>query len=297
MVAQIAHRGPDESNIYCDGAAGLAHARLSIIDVAGGQQPMRNPSTGATIVFNGEIFNYVELRDELVARGYTFRTRSDTEVILKMYEEYGEACVQAFNGQWAFAIWDPRQHHLFLSRDRLGVRPLFYAKVGGDFIFASEIKALLLHPTLTPVIDLEALDEVFTFWTTLPPHTIFRGVFELTPGHNLLVSARGVIDTTYWQLDYPEPPPDQDEQAVTEELGHLLTDAVRLRLRSDVPVGAYLSGGLDSSLTAALIKQHTSTPLETFSVVFGDPEYDERAPTGGRRSSRHAPRERLLRQR
>ena len=275
MISAIAYRGPDERGVYCDDEVGLAHARLSIIDVADGQQPMKSPESGITVVFNGEIFNYLELRAQLVARGHRFRTRSDTEVVLRMYEEYGEACVEAFNGQWAICIWDPRRRQLFLSRDRLGVRPLFYARAGGDFLFASEIKALLQHPGLVPEVDLDALDEVFTFWATLPPRTFFRGISELAPGHNLRVTAEGVSETTYWQLDYHESAPDQDEKLLTEELASLLTDAVRIRLRSDVPVGAYLSGGLDSSLTAALIRRHSDTLLETFSVTFEDREFDE----------------------
>ncbi len=275
MVGEIAYRGPDESSTYCQGAVGLAHARLSIIDIAGGQQPMRSPETGVVLVFNGEIFNYLELREQLVARGHRFRTRSDTEVVLRMYEESGEACVRAFNGQWALAVWDPRQQQLFLSRDRLGVRPIFYAQAGDDFIFASEIKALLCHPALTAAIDLEALDEVFTFWTTLPPRTAFRGVYELPAGHNLRVTAQGLREETYWQLEYPESFSAANEASISEELESLLADAVRLRLRADVPVGAYLSGGLDSSLTAALIRRQGDAALETFSVTFGDPDYDE----------------------
>src|SRR5208282_1894855 len=188
MVYALSHRGPDGQGVHIDGEIGLGHARLSIIDLAGGKQPMSNPEGTIWITFNGEIFNYVELRAGLVNRGWCFTTKSDTEVILRLYEERGEDCVHELNGQWAFAIWDTRQNKLFLSRDRMGVRPLFYACTADRFLFASEIKALFAGSTdLNRRIDLEALDQIFTFWVTLPPKTAFEGISQLPPGHSMIV--------------------------------------------------------------------------------------------------------------
>jgi asparagine synthase (glutamine-hydrolysing) len=278
MIGRLRHRGPDGMGVHTDGPVGIAHARLSIIDVAGGQQPMANTDGTLWITFNGEIFNYVELREALEARGRTFATRSDTEVILKAYEEKGEACVHDFNGQWAFAIWDVRRRRLFLSRDRLGVRPLFYARTAGGLVFGSAITSLLAHPDVPRELDLRGLDEVFTFWCTLAPRTVFRGVQELPPGHSMIADDAGHIRIApYWRLDYaPLAEAPRDPEVAAEELRALLGDATRIRLRADVPVGTYLSGGLDSTVVAALSKRFTSSRLRTFSVVFDDPEFDER---------------------
>mgnify|MGYP003335005361 FL=1 len=228
-----------------------------------------------SITFNGEIFNYVELREDLIRKGHRFQTQSDTEVIVHLYEEKGEDCVQYLNGQWAFAIWDSRSERLFLSRDRVGVRPLFYAKTAEGFVFGSEIKSLLVVPSVHRAIDLEALDELFTFWVTLPPRTIFSDVSELPPGHSLIFHRGDVQIQPYWRLDYnPSSGPKTEEEA-REGLLELLLDATRIRLRSDVPVGAYLSGGLDSTVIAALVKKLGTTHLRTFSVAFEDKEFDE----------------------
>jgi len=280
MLYTIRHRGPDDTGVYLDSAAALGHARLSIIDLSGGAQPMHNEDGSLWIVFNGEIFNYLELRAELIARGHRFATRSDTEVILHLFEDYGDSCVSRLNGQWAFAIWDARNRSLFLSRDRLGVRPLFFASPGDSFVFASEIKALFAHPAVPRELDLRALDEIFTFWHTLPPRTAFRGISELPPGHSATFARGRVSVTPYWDLDYTSAPVTSpngrnQEQSLAEELLHLLKDATRLRLRSDVPVGAYLSGGLDSTLIAALVKDSGAARLTTFSVRFQDSELDE----------------------
>ena len=183
MVAALSHRGPDGRGVHVDGEIGLGHARLSIIDLAGGKQPMSNPEGTIWISFNGEIFNYVELRSGLMDRGWRFTTKSDTEVILRLYEEMGEDCVHELNGQWAFAIWDARQGKLFLSRDRMGIRPLFYAQTTERLLFASEVKALFASGAdLDRRIDLQALDQIFTFWVTLPPRTAFEGISQLPPG-------------------------------------------------------------------------------------------------------------------
>jgi asparagine synthase (glutamine-hydrolysing) len=278
MVRMLAHRGPDDTGFHAEHGVGLAHARLSIIDLAGGRQPMCNEDSSLWITFNGEIFNYVELRKELLRKGHRFSTHSDTEVILHLYEEKGEDCVKYLNGQWALAIWNKQRRRLFLSRDRMGVRPLFYTQANNAFIFASEIKATFAHPGVTREIDVHGLDEVFTYWCTIPPTTLFRNVHELPPGHSMTVDADGVVVRPYWENQFEresEVVSSSREQAYTDELLQLLIDATQIRLRSDVPVGAYLSGGLDSTLTTALVKKQTNARLRTFSVAFDAPEYDE----------------------
>jgi asparagine synthase (glutamine-hydrolysing) len=280
MVGTIRHRGPDDTGFYNHRHAGLGHARLSIIDISGGAQPMHDAEKSLWITFNGEIFNYLELRDDLVKKGHRFATRSDTEVVLHQYQEKGEDCVNDFNGQFAFAIWDVRKQKMFLARDRLGVRPLFYTKSGDSFLFASEIKALFADPGVRREIDLVGLDQIFTFWFTLPPRTIFQDILELAPGCLLTIQNGEIKVRRYWELDYTSealPVPRESEHHYVERLLELLIDATRIRLRADVPVGAYLSGGLDSSLITALIRKFTDTPLKTFSVAFDDPEFDESA--------------------
>jgi asparagine synthase (glutamine-hydrolysing) len=277
MLGMLRHRGPDDSGVYSDECAGLGHARLSIIDLAGGHQPMHNEDRSLWISFNGEIFNYLELRQDLLNKGHRFATRSDTEVILHLFEEKGADCVHDLNGQWAFAIWDTRAKHLFLSRDRLGVRPLFYTRTPGAFVFGSEIKSLFAHPEATRELDPRAIDQIFTFWCALPPRTAFKGVCELPPGHSLTLERGEAVVRRYWSLGYGGEVDGVSEEESACRLRELLIDAVRIRLRSDVPVGAYLSGGLDSTLTTALIKGYTSAPLRTFSVRFEDDEFDESA--------------------
>jgi asparagine synthase (glutamine-hydrolysing) len=282
MVERVRHRGPDECAIHAAGQVGLAHARLSIIDLASGQQPMHNDDRSLCIVFNGEIFNHVELRADLLRKGRRFRTQCDTEVILRLYEEEGEQCVRHLNGQWAFAIWDSRRERLFLSRDRLGVRPLFYTVADQAFIFGSEIKSIFRVPQVSREIDRIALDQIFTFWVTVPPRTAFKDVRELPPGHSMTVEDGKITVGRYWQLDYGASADgaaglDRSEDEYAGKLLELLADATRIRLRSDVPVGAYLSGGLDSTIVTALVRKETSAPLKTFSVTFEDPEFDESA--------------------
>jgi asparagine synthase (glutamine-hydrolysing) len=275
MIRMIRHRGPDASGVYTAGQVGLGHARLSIIDLSGGQQPMSNADQSLWITFNGEIFNYVELREELIQKGYQFATHSDTEVILHMYEDKGEECVRFLNGQWAFAIWDAKRQKLFLSRDRAGVRPLFYCQTTGAFVFASEIKSIFVHPTVERNIDVGALDQVFTYWCTVPPQTMFKGIQELPPAHSMVIENGKLRVWPYWSLDYSTVNNKMSEEDCADQLLQLLNDATKLRLRSDVPVGAYLSGGLDSTVITALIQQCSKTKLKTFSVTFDDPEFDE----------------------
>jgi asparagine synthase (glutamine-hydrolysing) len=278
MLESIHHRGPDEDGVQVLGPCGLGHVRLSIVDLAAGQQPMCSADRRYAIVFNGEVFNHAELRERLRARGHRFRTRCDTEVILALYAEYGPECVHEMNGQWAFAIWDARERSLFMSRDRMGIRPLYYAKTPGAFVFGSEIKAVLAHGGVPRRFNLRALDDVLTIWSIVPPHTAFEGVFELPAGHSLMLSSGEARIQRYFQLDYPELDRERSEADYADELRALLTDATRLRFTSaDVPVGAYLSGGLDSTLITGMTRRFTAAPLRTFSVAFEDAEFDESA--------------------
>lgn len=280
MGEAIRHRGPDERGIWLDGDVGLSHVRLSIVGLDDGQQPMTRPDSGLSIVFNGEIFNYVELRDELKAKGERFVTGSDTEVILALYEAYGDDCLAHMNGDFAFALWDGRKRRMLLARDRMGVRPLFYTRTpGGGLAFASEVKALLELPGMVAELDPFALDQIFSLWAPLAPRTMFKGICELEPGQRM-VFENGQLDIRpYWTLDFPdagEEPPRREDEA-REEVLALLTDAVRLRMRADVPVGAYLSGGLDSSLVCALAAPMAAGGLNSFSVTFDSAEHDESA--------------------
>jgi asparagine synthase (glutamine-hydrolysing) len=289
MLGTIRHRGPDQFGVYVfqddRSGVGLGNARLSIIDLGGGQQPISNEDGTLWIVFNGEIFNYVELQPELEAQGHRLSTDSDTEVIVHLYEQYGPACVDYLNGQFAFAIWDERARSLFIARDRLGIRPVYYTIQDGALIFASEIKALLADPRVPAELDPVALDQIFTFWSPLSPRTAFRGIQTLPPGHWLVARPGGGITVKrYWKLSFPEdePAPRHSLFAIrhslddyAQRLRDILVDATRIRLRADVPVGAYLSGGLDSSTITALIHHYTDNRLETFSIAFTDKAFDE----------------------
>ncbi len=275
MILALHHRGPDEFGIYRDTTAGLASARLSIIDLSGGQQPMTNEDGSLRIVFNGEIFNYIELRPALEAKGHQFATQSDTEVILHLYEEYGPDCLNHLNGQFAIAIWDTRQRSLLLARDRLGIRPIFYTEHQGQLAFASEIKSFLALPGWNPVIDPAALEQIFTYWSPLSPRSIFQGVQEVPPAHYLLLKDGAIQVRPYWSLDFTEDTQRKSDEAYVEEFSSLLVDAAQIRLRADVPVGAYLSGGLDSSTTAAIIRNYSNANLDTFSIAFSTPQFNE----------------------
>ena len=276
MLGMIRHRGPDEFGIYRDEWVNLGNARLSIVDLSGGQQPISNEDGSLWIVFNGEIFNYQELRPDLERRGHRFKTHCDTEVILHLYEEYGADCLNYLNGQFAIAIWDTRQQRLFIARDRLGVRPLFYTLANGQLIFGSEIKTLLAHPDVSAEIDPSAVSQVFTFWSAQTPNTVFKNIYALPPAHYLMVQRGNLTIQPYWELDFDtDSRANQSPEEYLEEFEQLLIDATLIRLRADVPVGAYLSGGLDSSTTTALIRKYTQNPLETFSISFSDSEFDE----------------------
>ena len=274
MATALRHRGPDGFGRYSGARVGLAHVRLSIIDVAGGAQPLGNEDGRVLVVFNGEIYNYVELRADLQRHGHRFRTQSDTEVLVHGYEEWGTAMLERLNGQFAFAIYDRRDESVFLARDRFGVRPLFYSEQNGSLLFASEIKALFASGEVPAAPDLRGLDEVFTFWAARPPRTVFEGVRSLEPGCLGIWRDGRLRVEPYYTLEYPEAGEESPE--ALRRLDELLHSAVALRLRADVPVGGYLSGGLDSSIACALAGAMSPHQLRTFSVTFDDQRLDER---------------------
>lgn len=282
MASALYHRGPDEFGVYRDDRAGLAHSRLSIIDLATGQQPMADEGDSTWIVFNGEIFNYVELREELVASGHRFRTRSDTEVILHAYRAWGEAAFERMNGQWAVAIWDSVAKRLVLSRDRVGICPLHICEHAGHLYFASEAKAIFAANADIPrAFDPTGICQTFTFWTIVPPQGVFQGVTELEPGHVRTYENGTVREHAYWMPRYPVHGDVRDRfhgslDDAVKEVRRAIESATSLRmLRADVPVGSYLSGGLDSSLVAALGRKFAGDRFQTFSLRFKDAEYDE----------------------
>ncbi len=282
MAAALHHRGPDEHGLYRDPRCGLAHARLSIIDLATGQQPMVDTAGDLVITYNGEVFNYVELREELIALGARFRTRSDTEVVLEAYRAWGPAALARLSGQFAFAIWDRRDRSLLVARDRLGVRPLYLCAHGGRVWFASEVKAIYAgEPAMPRALDPVGLGETFTFWSVVPPQAVFAGIEELRPGHARLYRDGAMTEWAYWQPRYPVDRADEFQGSIedaTAALDAALERATALRIvRADVPVGSYLSGGLDSSVVAALAHRALGGRLRTFSLRFADAEYDETA--------------------
>ncbi len=277
MIATLRHRGPDGLQWMTRGACALAHARLSIIDLQTGRQPIANEDESVWTVANGEIFNYLELRAELESLGHRFATRSDTEVIVHAYEEYGERFVERLNGQFAIALWDAERERLILARDRVGIRPLFHARSAGRLLFASEIKAILTAAPETAALDERGLAQVFTLWAPIADRTAFKHVRSLPAGHLLIVEGGTERLVRYWDWVFAEGAgrTDLSLDAAAERLHALLADAVRLQLRADVPVGAYLSGGLDSAGIAALLAEQGGRGLRTFSVEFEDPEFDE----------------------
>jgi asparagine synthase (glutamine-hydrolysing) len=278
MIEVLRHRGPDGFGFHTAPGIGLAHARLSIIDLATGAQPICNETGSVWVVLNGEIFNYVELRSDLERAGHVFRTRSDTEVLVHAYEEHGLDFVRQLNGQFAIALWDDAAGRLVLVRDRVGIRPLLYADTRGGLAFASEAKSLFAGGCLPARLDPLGIAQACTFWGCVAPQTAFEGVRALPPGH-LAVYERGRLTLRqYWDWDFARQGGEDpgDLESATEALRELLVDAVRLQLRADVPVAAYLSGGLDSSAVTAVIRRRSQTPLKTFSIVFDDAEFDER---------------------
>lgn len=276
MVRTLQHRGPDGNGRYVDQKVAFGHARLSIIDLAGGAQPIRNETSDVWITFNGEIFNHIELRADLLRRGHAFYTHSDTEVIVHLYEEFGDDFVDHLNGQFALAIWDLRRQRVVLARDRTGIRPLFHTRCGGRLLFASEVKALFVLPEVPRRLEATSLAQIFSYWGTLGDATPFENIHSLPPGHMMVIDRSGTSVRKYWDWDFdPDTKSNRSEGDLAAELKGLLIDAVRLQLRADVPVGAYLSGGLDSSIITSLIRNHTETPLRSFSLTFEEPEFDE----------------------
>jgi asparagine synthase (glutamine-hydrolysing) len=273
MAATLRHRGPDGYGFYADPDAGLAHVRLSIIDVAGGAQPLTNEDGSLIITYNGEVYNYIELADELRAAGHQFRTRCDTEVLVHAWEEWGAAMFERLNGQFAFALYDRRTHTAILARDRFGVRPLYYAEPQGDLVFASEAKALFASGDVTAAPDPVGLDEVFTFWSARAPRTVFAGVSQLPPGCWARWREGRLTVSRFWSPEYEQGK--LEPLDAIEQLDDLLHSSVNLRMRADVPVGAYLSGGLDSTVTGALAAAASPFALRSFSVAFSDPALDE----------------------
>src|SRR3954465_12333719 len=280
----ITHRGPDEAGLHLDGAAALAHRRLSIVDLSTGQQPLSNEDGSIWVIFNGEIYNHAEVRAELQAHGHCYRTKSDTETIVHAYEKGGDECVHRFRGMFAVAIWDAPGKRLLLVRDRLGIKPLYWARTGGTLLFGSEIKAILASDLIEPQPNYAVLPQVLSTRYTSGSDTLFKGVYKLLPGH-LLVFERGTIATRqYWDLPRRSAEsvalPDRSaspsgERNVVARFRELLEESVRLRLMSDVPLGMFLSGGIDSSAIAALMAGMIDRPLQTFSVAFKDRAFNE----------------------
>jgi len=275
MRDALAHRGPDDKGIWHDGPVGLAHRRLSIIDIKDGIQPMVDPETGVVVTYNGEIYNFREVREELEQRGHKFRTHSDTEVLLKSYIEWGEDLCAKFNGMFAFAIWDGRDKKLVLARDRLGIKPLYWTRIGNAIAFASENKAFMAHPDFVAEANLDGISSYLTFRQAVWDICFFKNVNKLLPGHILVLRNGDIKTRAYWSLPIAKPGRDLGEAAYIENAQDLLSKAVKRRMIADVPVGSYLSGGLDSSIIAAMMVEHTNHEVPTFSVGYIEEGYDE----------------------
>ena len=273
MAAAIRHRGPDGYGFYVGQKVGFAHVRLSIIDVAGGAQPLTNEDGQIVVTYNGEVYNHPELRRELEERGHVFRTQTDTEILVHGYEEWGVDVLRRLNGQFAFAIYDRARETVFVARDRFGVRPLFYAQRNGDFYFGSEIKAILACGEVDAATDCRGLHEALTLWGSRPPRTPFSGIASLEPGTYGLWKDGALFLRRYYELDYPES--SEEPADAIEQLDELMLRSVGMRMRADVPVGAYVSGGLDSSITASLAASSSPHTLRSFSITFDDPRFDE----------------------
>ena len=279
MNSSLHHRGPDAGGVHLEPGLALAHRRLSIIDLSTGQQPLYNEDGSVAVVFNGEIYNFQALAKELAAGGHVFRTRSDTEVIVHGWEQWGASCVTRFRGMFAFALWDRNRETLFLARDRLGVKPLYYAQLAdGMWIFGSELKALLVHPGLPRVIDPLAVEDYFAYGYAPEPRTIFKGVYKLSPGCTLSLKrgAPAPAPVEYWDVPFKTGATPTEQEAGEELIGRL-RESVELRLISEVPLGAFLSGGVDSSAVVAMMSGLSADPVITCSISFGDPAYNESA--------------------
>ena len=269
MLVSIFHRGPDEAGRLLDRELAMGMRRLSIIDLADGQQPIFDESGRYGVVFNGEIYNYRELRNELRSRGHKLKTHSDTEVIVHLYEEFGEKCLEHLRGMFGLAVWDNVRRELFIARDRLGIKPLYYTECGGDFVFGSEIKSILEHPTMKASMDLTALSMYLSLKYVPAPLTLFAGIQSLPPGYCMKIANGRVETKRYWDLSFAKPERILSEHEYADQLLELLRDTIKLHLRSDVPFGAFLSGGVDSSTIVALMSEQLNAPVKTFSVGFG----------------------------
>lgn len=278
MLQSIVHRGPDDQGRLVDRELAMGMRRLSIIDLADGKQPICDESGRFTVVFNGEIYNYRELREQLLSRGHSLKTHSDTEVIVHLYEEFRHECLDHLRGMFSFAVWDNRARDLFIARDRLGIKPLYYAKRNGTLLFGSEIKALLQHPDLSVSLDHRALSDYLSLKYVPAPRTLFHGVHSLPAGHYLVARGGRIEIKRYWDLSFQKPAVRKSESEYLEELESLLRESVRLRLRSDVPFGAFLSGGVDSSIIVALMADELGEPVKTFSVGFDRSEGQDELP-------------------
>jgi len=279
MCGAIHHRGPDDRGVHIDGGVGIGMQRLSIIDVSGGHQPIFNEDRSCVVVQNGEIYNHLDLRRELERRGHRYTTNSDTESILHAYEEYGAKCVLHLRGMFAIAIWDAKRRRLFLARDRMGKKPLYYSVLGagGDarLVFGSELKAILAHPDVVRRLDEQALVE-YVAWGYVPdPRSIYAGIAKLPPAHTLVFENGNVTIEKYWDVSFAKPEPRERESDYVDRALEILDEAVRIRLMSEVPLGAFLSGGTDSSVVVGLMARHSSTPVKTFSIGFEEKEYSE----------------------
>jgi asparagine synthase (glutamine-hydrolysing) len=276
MISTLSHRGPDGEGFYCKNNIGLGHRRLSVIDLSTGDQPMFNEDKSIAIIFNGEIYNYVELRDELKKLGYQFLTNSDTEVIIRAYEKWGADCQNKLNGMWAFTLWDENKRQLFISRDRIGEKPLFYSTFDSTFLFGSEIKSILAYGS-PGIPNLEMTELYLTLGYIPAPYTFYKNIFKLQAGHYLIVSQNSIQEKKYWDLpELNEENMITDKKQVSETFERLLKDSVRIRMRSDVPYGAFLSGGLDSASIVALMSEINKEPVRTFTIGSKEKMFDER---------------------
>jgi len=275
MGRALLHRGPDDEGFHIRENIGLAHRRLSFLDSQGGRQPMSNEDQSVWVASNAEIYNFTELRRTLELKGYAFRTRTDTEVILRAYEAYGEKCVDSFVGMFAIAIWDERRKQLFLARDPFGIKPLYYSVLGKTVLFSSELKSILRHPSSRKQIDFRALDQLLSGLTVTEPRTIVESVRKLPAGHHLTADSERITITSYWEPCFPKETTQKNDADYVEELRRELKESVALSLRSEFPLGIFLSGGIDSSALAAVAQRHSDQPIKTFAATFSERDFDE----------------------